>query len=535
LAKARTFSAGVESLSPGEYSGALHFAADETSDDAAGAKLPLLIQVRHAVAIPVIVIFLSSLLGWFGSKFLVGLRRSRVLVRQIKSLRDRADALDHSERPFDGWRFPSESASLGFGRVIVELSLLGKLAHSAIEVVFHGDEIEARLKLAEQRLLGLESLRKTRLGAQKCADGRPAAQQAIGGRLRQATNVLDGPNFTETEQSALNKLLAEIDCWINEDKLIEAYQDILTARLSSARYPSPAEIKALSLSSAMYARLDSLTKSVPTVANIRSESDRTNLKQADQTITWVMVLWRERQKDWAEELARIDPAIKPLEELFYAVDKNGWEVLNQRKSELSLNKVWPTDRVPLTHEVVEIELGFKSPSDFKLEPLRFHPSQHVQWKIVEERQAKISRWWQIFALRRKIERPARTDSFSLVQYFLTAGKIKVTATARLYWKNQTTTETIDIDDSSTFPVKSNPEYDKRLRRVLKNWPDFAAILIAALFAIATAIGAQYDSTFGSWNQYIAIIIWAAGAAAGGNLFAQLGTGSTPGGAAGSLK
>lgn len=55
------------------------------------------------------------------------------------------------------------------------------------------------------------------------------------------------------------------------------------------------------------------------------------------------------------------------------------------------------------------------------------------------------------------------------------------------------------------------------------------IVIAAGFAVATAMGAQYDSTFGSFGQYLALFVWAAGAGTGGNLFKQLGSASTPGG------
>ena len=61
--------------------------------------------------------------------------------------------------------------------------------------------------------------------------------------------------------------------------------------------------------------------------------------------------------------------------------------------------------------------------------------------------------------------------------------------------------------------------------------EYAAIAAAALFAVITAMGTQYDSTFGTMTQYFAMFIWAAGAGTGGNLFSQLGTSSAPGGAA----
>jgi len=68
---------------------------------------------------------------------------------------------------------------------------------------------------------------------------------------------------------------------------------------------------------------------------------------------------------------------------------------------------------------------------------------------------------------------------------------------------------------------------------ITEWTEYAAIALAALFAIITAMGAQYDSTFGSFTQYVTMFIWAAGAGTGGNLFSQLGTTSAPGGAASS--
>jgi hypothetical protein len=546
LTKARTFLVRIKSLSPGEYSGALHFAADETSDDAAEAKLPLLIQVRDNVLIPVAVIFFSSLLGWFGSKYLVGVRRSRVFLRQIKVLRERADTLGRREPPSDEWRFPSESTSLGFARLGVELSLLGKLAHSVIEVVFHGDEIDARLKLAEVRLVGLESMRQTRLGSQPCANGRPAAQQAIGIRLRKAANLLDAPNFTDVEQANLKKLLEEINCWLNKETSSKEYQKALVERLQSDRYPSQPEIKTLTASSTMYARLDALTKTPITDKTIADNSDDAKaLKRLDETITWAIVLWREHHRPWAEELAKIDPDTSSLDDLFYAVDRHGWEVLNGLKNQLRPNQVWPNGRAPQTYEVVEIQLGFESPSGFDLQRLRFHPSQHVQWKISEETWAKEPRgptgtpkqlplWRKVFQRSHTTSRDVETDSFTLVQYFLSAGKVKVTAAATLRWKNEWRTEkideTIDIDNRFVFNVKSNPEYGKKLQLA-----DLAAIGIAVVFAIATAIGTQYDSTFGSLGQYLAIFVWAVGAAAGGNLFTQLGANSSPGGAVATVK
>jgi len=56
-------------------------------------------------------------------------------------------------------------------------------------------------------------------------------------------------------------------------------------------------------------------------------------------------------------------------------------------------------------------------------------------------------------------------------------------------------------------------------------------LLAILFAIFTAKSSQYDSTFGSFNQYLALLVWAAGVGSGGNVFKQLGATNVVGGSA----
>jgi len=174
LTGSRTFTTRIASLSPGEYSGALRFAADQAADDAADAKLPLTIQVRHHWLLPLLVIVFVSGVGWFTSKYVVGARK-RDLSRQVKELRARADFLARPSAPRTGWEFSSEAGSLGFARVGVALNRLAKLTASTMEVLIHGDEIEQLPQRAELRLSALESLRVVRLRVQ------PAVRRSSGG------------------------------------------------------------------------------------------------------------------------------------------------------------------------------------------------------------------------------------------------------------------------------------------------------------------------------------------------------------------
>jgi hypothetical protein len=87
---------------------------------------------------------------------------------------------------------------------------------------------------------------------------------------------------------------------------------------------------------------------------------------------------------------------------------------------------------------------------------------------------------------------------------------------------------ITLNNSLEFDILPNPEYRKR-RLLSGEFTEWVVIAIAAGFAVATAMSTQYDSTFGSYSQYLTLFIWAAGAGTGGNIFKQLGTTSTPGG------
>ncbi len=512
LTKLQTLTARVKSLSPGEYSGTLHFSADETSEDSADAKLPLLIQVRDPWAFPVFVIVVGSIFGWFSSKYVVGARRARDLSQQLGELRSRVDSLARRSSPAAGWEFPSEAVSLGFSRLGVELNRLAKLARSAMEVVLHGVEIEEGRKQAERRLLGLESLQETRLRVQPYAQDRPAAQLAIGRRLRRATDLLDRPTFAESEQADLKKLLEELEAWAKKDSFITVYQQALVERLRSNECPNLQYVQSLPAERPIRSRLEFLMKSLPTEEQIIGQTGTAELKNFDQSITRIILLWRERARGWSDEIAAKDAAGGTLDDLFTEIDINIWNTLKTApREQLVLEPGWSSQSTVQTYEAVEINLGSHIP-DLDVWRIRQHPLR-IGWSIRPPRGDV---------------RTTRTDALTLVQYFPAAGRVEVAAMLR--WKG----DQILVARPFSFEVAKNPEYGKHFR-LAKEWTEYAAIGVAALFAIATAMAIQYDSTFGSFAQYLAMFVWAAGAGTGGNLFSQLGTSSAPGGAAATLK
>src|SRR5262249_52328312 len=119
-------------------------------------------------------------------------------------------------------------------------------------------------------------------------------------------------------------------------------------------------------------------------------------------------------------------------------------------------------------------------------------------------------------------RTMETHELTLVQYCPGTGKAEITAT--LSWAGLK----IELPKALEFTVIDNPEYGKGgLFRT--EWTEALAIAGAMLFAIVTAMGTLYDSTFGSLSQYLTLFAWAAGAGTGGNLFNQLGATNAPGG------
>ena len=288
------------------------------------------------------------------------------------------------------------------------------------------------------------------------------------------------------------------------------YQQALLDRRRSAECPALADAQGLD-ASPVRVQLEALCALVPTDQAIAALTSPADLKDADVKIARIALLWRERSNPWAADLAAADRAGRALDDLFHVVDTSFWNALKTAAgSGLTIERAAATEEKPQTHEVVEMNLMSHSTVDTRR--IRFHPLR-VGWTI----QSSASDI-----------RTTETDGLTLVQYFPAKGPVTVKAT--LVWSG----EQIPIERPLALDVVENPEYRKRgLFQTERT--EYAAIGAAALFAIVTAMSTQYDSTFGSMTQYLALFVWAAGAGTGGNLFSQLGTTTAPGGASATLK
>lgn len=502
-----TLAARVEPLSPGEYAGALRFGAAEVTGEAQEPKLALAIQVRHHWALPVLVILLGSFLGWFGSKYVVGARKTRALMLQVQDLRARADDFARSDTSYRSWHSPGEATSYSLARVRVVLSQLAGLSSSVLPMLLREEEINQRRQDAERRIAALESVRTTRLSVEPRATGRPAAQLVIGRLLRSMHGVLEGATFADVQQAELTKLLQSAGMWASDDTFLPRYREAILGRLRGPDVPTDQQIDSLPAGSALRDQIETLRKQLPTEQDITQASVQ-QLEAYDQGLGKLNLLWREREKPWADDLTKASGGRAVLDDLFRLVDVKAWEYLDTAagNGELTLEREASGSEKPETYDLVILRLT-SSAEHLDDRRLLFHPL-HVAWRV---------------ALPDGNARSAVTPGLRLMQYFPTPGKVEVTA--RLRW------------DGREIPVKGSigldvvPDQKYRLSGVLADWTEYAVIVLAAGFAAATAMSSLYDATFGSFGQYLALLSWAAGAGTGGNLFKEMGTTSTVGGRA----
>ena len=504
----QTIEAAFGLLSPGEYTGTLQFSADDTADDAAEARVPITVHVRHHWVLPLLVILLGSVIGWFSSKYVVGARKAKKFKSQIDELRERCVALSRRPTPRDGWTFSSEATSYALIRLRVVLHQLLKLTSSPLAVLLREEEIEQLRQAAARRLTALEKLHASRLRLQPVADERPAVQLALGLQLRSVMNLVERPIFSETEQADFDKLLQAAEVWKGADTFQASYRDALLDRLQSREIPDAADITSLGANHPVSAQLTALSAQLPDEAAIKAASTVRQLEQFDDALAKIALLWRECEMPWAANLADACAKGQTAEQLFQLTDEFFWTKLQDaaRANELKIVRDAIRDEQLQAYEFVELHLTSTN-SMFSDARILFHPLR-VRWDILTPTGPK---------------RTVESECLTLVQYFKEVGNVKINAT--LIWKGRE----IPIEKSQPLEIIENPKHSVRLAP--SESTEYAVIVIAAGFAAATGINTIYDATFGSYAQYLTLFLWAAGAATGGNIFKEMGTTSTAGGRA----
>jgi hypothetical protein len=223
----------------------------------------------------------------------------------------------------------------------------------------------------------------------------------------------------------------------------------------------------------------------------------------DHVAARLALLWRERLKGYAEDLARREADGDALEELHRMANRELWGRLQAAADDGHIQVGVAGDDIR-AYDLVEARLTLNAAIQ-EVEVVN-HPCI-VRWRV---RQAD------------GVDTEVLSYGLSLVHYFPIAGVM--TFSARLEWDEAR----IELPATATVNVRPNADY--------RPWAsvqsvELAVTGLAALFAIATGLGYGYNTTFGTSSQYIGLFLWAAGASAGGNLFRQRGDGRTVGGLA----
>jgi hypothetical protein len=455
-------------------------------------------------------------------------------------LRARLDYLARPNPSHSGWSFPGEATSYGLARVRVLLSQLAQLSNRALPMLVREVEINQQQRDAEQRLIGLESLQATRLRVQPLGNSRPAAQRALGQLLRRASDRLGRPTFDPTQQSELTKLLQIGDAWLAQEPanaLTEKYREALLDRLHSDEIPGASDLADVPLQ-VVRAALETLRKACPADEAITPDTPLETLKDYDQRIAKLALFWRECklahlwEKDgwpWLERLADNCIGDKSLEELFRIVDEGLWAKLQHAADPEKYSQKDPgkaaankLENAPSRLQIVRDANAESDLQAYELAEMRLTSGNSDFDARIVNHPLRIV--WRIVPPKGGV-RTDESDGLTLVQYFSAPGAVRLQAFLR--WQGRE----IAVKHELPLQVVANPDYDKSQLIRSGIATEWAVLAIAAGFAVATAMESQYDSTFGSFSQYLALFVWAAGAGTGGNLFKQLGTTSTPGGQA----
>jgi hypothetical protein len=502
----------VDGLSPGEYTGTLQFAADETADDAAEGKLPITIDVRHHWIIPVLVILFGSVIGWFGSKYVAGSSKARTLHAQMVELHEQANLLARPAAPRKGWEFSSEATSYAFIKARVALNQLLNLTSSVLAVILRADDIEALRQDATRRLTALKSIHETRLAVQRFADGRPAVQRTLGRQLRSAFSIVERVPFGDTDQAELTKILQAINDWQIDEKRDGLYRQALLDRRNSSDLPNNDQMTGVAQNNPIRAQLSQYFNNLPGPNLVLAPTTQpADLALWDQNIARAALLWRERDAQWATTLGEASTGGQSLDDLFMLVDSEAWQALKtgSEAHQLKITQVATLDEDVHTYDFVETRLKSTVP-DVDDDRILYHPLR-LRWRVLTQGGDP-----------RSIE----TDNLALLQYFPKPGAVKITAS--LTWPGRHVADIpVPIEDGLNLNIMANPK--QKLRAALTDLTEYGAIVVAALFAAATAISTTYDATFGSYMQYLGLLLWAAGAATGGNFFKQMSASGTVGG------
>jgi hypothetical protein len=476
-----------KNLQPGEYVIPFRFSAPAANTD--NAKFSLTVDVRDSVLWAIAALLAALLLSFVITKVLTGKRRRITLLQEIQDL-----------KVSKGTTLPRLPAVVWVEAV---LNLTERLSSrfwlsSADIIEAHINSVRSTVDILKQvrELRGLLQLRLHNLIFDRAAEsidrvllelGTEPPDDAMATRIKAELTAfndwLGAATFPtalwNTIQPALQKLQKDIDAGVVPDNAKEAVKplrDLLNAAL--AKPPQTSE----------------------------------DVQETYRRYARLRILWdcRTEADAFAKLIAKPEP---DLQECFRIDDDLAWEQVKAGKASLKI-------RMPVASDPDGLEaftpLAFSVTSaNTKLSgSYLFHRKVEYAWKFTLE--PGTPKWHE--ALRRirpkQVVLTPTTFGPSVVQYFPRRGTIKASVTLSY------TGDPIEVSEPSGTEVSDSSDFG--LLSAFEG-VEYISWAIAAAVALATGLSTYYfkNPTFGSYQDYLTLMLWGVGMDQGKNFLQAL--------------
>jgi hypothetical protein len=496
-------------LPAGAYRGRVRFVSPDADSTQEASAVDVEVQVGHFWLAAVLVILLGSVVGWWLQVFVPARRARRDSLLRIEELRRRAYRLTGLPQVATR-RLPTEGGSHALNYVQSQLSRAGDLCRSTSRFIVLRDYVEHSLDGAARRLRSLELYAGVRLSLQPEAEQSWASHWRLFGQLNQFLERIEAVYRSEAnvDDAAAKQIDDELQAlkaaWSDGEQRKKSYREALVARtrdyhelLLPGSFPETIE--------PTVAKLREELLKLPDIGPSAPEPSEADLALRDDRLERLRFAWRHKQRAWLDAVL---PSIasESLEKLQDFANEQlwyDWDQLAQRQSaSRGVRILGSSEDRKRVYEFGEFAAELEPDFD---RLIARHPTA-VVWRIcLELEPGPPRRWpqrWQWLWPRAR-SWTVETDRARLVRFFPSRGEARLSAALR--WNGREIPlgmAALRIQSSALFRGDVLAE--------------LAVIAFAAVVAGVIGLSERYNATFGSFSQYVAVFLWAAGISAGSN-------------------
>jgi hypothetical protein len=470
-------------LGPGEYATTLRVRARGANGDDPQSRATLVVLVRHHWHVAMGVILIGSIVGWMLGRWAPNAWQRRQVGRRLE---DKEQLIQVLSRTGGHARMalatPAHTPLVaGAWGPLLRAEVLSRFSAgpSSAGVI---DEIDAALKEVDLRIGQLREFSKVRTVLQQLVDSWFSLAAEI---VDDFENVLRAASMACTSSTSdfSQQCTAVLNVWNSPasipSKIIEGAR--------RAAEPAQYEHGDSRLASRMRFHSWSVFAEIDRLKNAPDPPTLTDLHELDARVSRLVALRRGVGQAWGEKLAQLDEAGDSVDALFDLSDEEQWTAWKLQNDLPRISNV-----TPQAFEAVDFEVQSRNLKRALCE----HPARVV---------------WRISVPLTMRNRKSLTEGSRLVYAFPRPGRF--TVGAALEWSGKPPLEL------GSVPVTVLSNVDSRRLRAAQRM-SVVAVMISAGFAAIAGFVPQYDATFGSLQQYIALFLTAAAASGGSNVLLQ---------------